>query len=77
VIVWIAGGEGDQRLYAYNVDTGVVIHAAGGANELMTGTHSWNIGIVAGGPIHYPRGKKIDAFTIPTETPTPIPTPLE
>jgi hypothetical protein len=54
-----------------------VIHAAGGANELMTGTHSWNIGIVAGAPIHYPRGKKIDAFTIPTETPTSIPTPLE
>jgi hypothetical protein len=25
VIVWVVGGEGDQRLYAYNVDTGVVI----------------------------------------------------
>jgi hypothetical protein len=50
-------------LYAYNVDTGVVIHAAGCANELMTGTHRWNIGIVVRGPIYYPPGKKIDVFT--------------
>jgi hypothetical protein len=24
MIVWVAGGEGDQRLYAHNADTGAV-----------------------------------------------------
>jgi len=42
----------------------------------MTGPHTWNIGIVARGSIYYPPGNKIDAFTIPTETPGPTPTPI-
>jgi hypothetical protein len=63
-------------VYAYNADTCVVIHAAGGANELITGTQRWNIGIVARDPIRYPPGKKIDVFTIPTETGTPTPIPI-
>ena len=38
-IVWAAGSDG--RLRGYNGDTGAVIFAGGGANELMTGTRSF------------------------------------
>src|SRR5881396_561913 len=55
MIVWTigTGGEGDlgdQRLHGYDGDTGAVVYAGGGANELMAGTHSYStIGIVASG----------------------------
>ncbi len=56
-IVWVAGVEGDQRLHAYNGDTGAVIYAGGGPNELMTGTRrgtpGWSLAV---------------AFTWPTTT---------
>jgi hypothetical protein len=74
VIVWVAGGGGDQRLHAYNGDTGAVVYAGGGPNEMMTGTRKWNTGIVARGRIYYPADNKIYAFNIPTGTPTPTPT---
>jgi hypothetical protein len=45
-IVWVAGGGGDGRLHGYNGDTGAVVYAGGGANEMMTGTRKWNTGIV-------------------------------
>ena len=64
-IVWVAGGGGDQRLHAYNGDTGAVVYAGGGANEMMTGTRKWNTGIVARGRIYYPADNKIYAFTVP------------
>src|SRR5207247_11317895 len=40
-IVWAAGAEGSQRLNGYNGDTGTLIFAGGGANELMSGTRKW------------------------------------
>ena len=52
-------------------DTGAVVYAGGGANELMTGTRKWNTGIVARGRIYYPADNKIYAFNLPTGTPTP------
>jgi hypothetical protein len=64
-IVWVAGGGGDQRLHAYNGDTGAVVYAGGGANEMMTGTRKWNTGIVARGRIYYPADNKIYAFSVP------------
>ena len=39
-IVWVVGASGDQRLHGYDGDTGAVIFAGGGPNELMAGTHS-------------------------------------
>src|SRR5258705_9332158 len=48
-IVWVAGVAGDQRLHGYDGDTGAVIYAGGGSNELMTGTRQWNTGIAARG----------------------------
>ena len=74
-IVWVAGGGGDGRLHGYNGDTGAVVYAGGGANEMMTGTRKWNTGIVARGRIYYPADNKIYAFKLPAGTPTPTPTP--
>ena len=39
MIVWVVGTEGDQRLHGYEGDTGAVVYAGGGPNELMAGTH--------------------------------------
>jgi hypothetical protein len=75
MIVWVAGAEGDQRLHAYNGDTGTVIYAGGGANESMSGTRRWNTGIVARGRIYYAADNKVYAFTVAGGTPTPTPTP--
>jgi len=76
VIVWVAGSGGDGRLHAYNGDTGNVVYAGGGANEMMNGIRKWNTGIVARGRIYYPADNKIYAFKVPTTTPTPTPTPI-
>jgi hypothetical protein len=65
VIVWVAGGGGDQRLHAFNGDTGAVVYAGGGTNEMMTGTRKWNTGIVARSRIYYPADNKIYAFKVP------------
>ena len=74
VIVWVVGTGGDQRLRGYNGDTGAVIYAGGGANELMTGTRQWNTGIAARGRIYFGADNKIYAFRLPAGTPTPTPT---
>ena len=71
---------GDQRLHAYDGDTGAVIYAGGGANELVTGTRQWNTGIAARGRIYFGADNKVYAFRLPTGTrpavtPRPRPTP--
>jgi outer membrane protein assembly factor BamB len=73
-IVWVAGVAGDQRLHGYDGDTGAVIYAGGGANELMSGTRQWNTGIVARGRIYFAADNKVYAFKLPGPTPTPTPT---
>jgi len=73
-IVWVAGAEGDQRLHGYDADTGAVVYAGGGPNELMTGTRKWNTGIVARGRIYFAADNKVYAFAVPTGSPTPTPT---
>src|SRR5438034_4382440 len=65
-IVWLAGVAGDQRLHGYDGDTGAVVYAGGGANELMTGTRQWNTGIAARGRIYFGADNKIYAFKVPT-----------
>ncbi len=74
-IVWVVGAQGDQRLHGYNGDTGAVIYAGGGNEELMTGTRKWNSGIVARGSIYVANDNKVYAFRLPGGTPTPTPTP--
>ena len=80
-IVWVAGtgNGGDQRLHGYDGDTGAVIYAGGGVNELMTGTQQWNTGIAVRGRIYFAADDKIYAFMLsfgrPTPTPSTTPTP--
>jgi len=80
-IVWVAGtgNGGDQRLHGYDGDTGAVIYAGGGLNELMTGTQQWNTGIAVRGRIYFAADDKIYAFMLsfgrPTPTPSTTPTP--
>ena len=64
----------DQRLHGYDGDTGAVIYAGGGSNELMTGTRQWNTGIAARGHIYFGADNKVYAFNLPGGTPTPTPT---
>jgi hypothetical protein len=83
-IVWAVGSQGDQRLHGYDGDTGAVIFAGGGANELMAGTHSYSTtGIAARGRIYIATDNKVYAFFPPFRDPTcdracgsrPTPTP--
>jgi hypothetical protein len=75
MIVWVVGTEGDQRLHGYDGDTGAVVYAGGGQNEVMAGTHSYSTtGIAARGRIYVAGDNKVYAFTVPGGTPTPTPT---
>jgi hypothetical protein len=76
-IVWVVGAQGDQKLHGYDGDTGAVIFAGGGANELMTGTRKWNSGIVARGSIYIANDNKVYKFNVPGGTPTPTPTAID
>ncbi len=72
-IVWVVGAQGDHRLHGYNGDTGAVVYAGGGANELMTGDRKWNSGMVARGSIYVANDNKVYKFKVPTGSPTPTP----
>jgi len=83
MIVWFVGTPdpfspgttGDQRLHGYDGDTGVVVYAGGGPNELMAGTHSYSTtGVAARGRIYVAADNKVYAFAVPGGTPTPTPT---
>jgi hypothetical protein len=66
-IVWAAnsGESGDQRLRGFNGDTGAVVYAGGGPNELMNGTNKYNTGIVARGRMYFAGTNKVYAFALP------------
>jgi hypothetical protein len=74
-IVWVVGAEGDHRLHGYDGDTGDVVYAGGGANELMTGDRKWNSGMVARGSIYVANDNKVYKFRVSGGAPTPTPTP--
>jgi hypothetical protein len=68
--------QGDQRLHGYDGETGVVVYAGGGPNELIPGTHSYSTtGIVARARMYVAGDNKVYAFTVPIPTPTPTPSP--
>jgi PQQ enzyme repeat len=65
-IVWAANsGNGDQRVHGFNGDTGAVVYAGGGSNELMNGTSKFNTGIVARGRMYFAGTHKVYAFELP------------
>jgi hypothetical protein len=74
-IVWVVGAQGDHRLHGYDGDTGTVVYAGGGANELMTGDRKWNSGMVARGSIYVANDNKVYKFNVPGGAPTPTPSP--
>ena len=75
MVVWVVGTEGDERLHGYDGDTGAVVYAGGGTNELMAGTHSYSTtGIAARGRIYVAGDNKVYAFAVPGGTATPTPT---
>jgi hypothetical protein len=74
-IVWVVGAEGDNKLHGYDGDTGDVVFAGGGNNELMTGTRKWNSGMVARGSIYVANDNKVFKFNVPGGAPTPTPSP--
>jgi PQQ enzyme repeat len=69
MIVWVVGADegGDQRLHGFDGDTGNVVYAGGGANELMAGTRRFNTGIAARGRIYIANDNKVYAFVAPTQ----------
>jgi len=75
MIVWIVGAAGDQRLHGYDGDSGAVVYAGGGVNELMANTQYNTTGIAARGRIYVAGDNKVYAFKLPGGTPTPTPTP--
>ena len=65
-IVWVVGSAGDNRLHGYNGDTGAVVYAGGGPNELMTGTRGYNANAIAArGRIYVAADNKVYAFNVP------------
>lgn len=71
-IVWCVGAESGQRLRGFDGDTGAVVFAGGGTNELMTGTRRFSSGIVARGRIFVAADNKIYAFKLPAQPAAPF-----
>lgn len=65
VIVWGIGSGNDQRLHAFDGDTGAILFNGGGAKELMAGTRRLNTAIAAHGRIYAANDNKVYAFTVP------------
>lgn len=70
-IVWAFGVGASQRLFGYNGDTGAVIYAGGGANDVISGTRAFNTGIAARGRIYVAGDNKVYAFNVPSVPPVP------
>ena len=77
IIVWVVGADvdGDQRLHGFDGDTGNVVYAGGGPDELLSGSRRFNTGIAARGRIYLANDYKVYSFALPGIVPTPTPTP--
>ena len=77
IIVWVVGADvdGDQRLHGFDGDTGNVVYAGGGPDELLSGSRRFNTGIAARGRIYLANDYKVYSFALPGVVPTPTPTP--
>jgi outer membrane protein assembly factor BamB len=68
VIVWCYGSEGDQKLRAFNGDTGAAIFTGSAANQIMASTHHLSTAIAARGRIYVAADNKVYAFSAPGQT---------
>jgi hypothetical protein len=74
-VVWVVGADvgGDQRLHGFDGDTGNVVYAGGGPDELLSGSRRFNTGIAVRGRIYLANDYKVYAFKLPGIGPTPTP----
>ena len=62
-IVWVAGGNGDQRLHGFNATTGAVVFAGGASSDKMSHVRQWATILSANGRLYVPADGRIYAFT--------------
>jgi hypothetical protein len=63
-IVWGVGCEGDQKLHAFDGDSGTNIFTGGTASDTMANTHHMSTAIVARGRIYVGTDNQIYAFNV-------------
>ena len=63
-IVWVAGGEATNRLYALDGQTGQMVFTGGGTNEQMTQVRRFQTPIVVNGRIFVAADNELFAFTV-------------
>ena len=63
-LVWAVGSEGDNRLRAFDGETGAVVFAGGGAAEAMGRVRRFQSPIVAGGRLYVAGDGRVYAFTV-------------
>jgi outer membrane protein assembly factor BamB len=63
-LVWAVGSEGDNRLRAFDGETGAVVYAGGGAAEAMSFVRRFQSPIVAGGRIYVAGDGRVYTFTV-------------
>ncbi len=61
-VVWIAGGEGDERLHGFRGDTGQVLFNGGGATDAAAEVRHLNTILVADGRLYVAGDGRIFAF---------------
>ena len=72
MIVWIVDTL-QGRLHGFDGNTGNVVYAGGGPNELIPAARALNTGIAARGRIYIASDNQVYAFKVPGGTPTPTP----
>ena len=63
-IVWVAGAEGSNRLYALDGQTGQVVFGGGGTNEQMSQVRRFQTAIEGNGRIFVAADNELFAFTV-------------
>jgi outer membrane protein assembly factor BamB len=61
-IVWSVGAEGDNRLHGFDGDTGRIVYAGGGPNDVIGRVRRYHTPILAGGRIYVAADDTVRAF---------------
>jgi hypothetical protein len=66
-LVWSLGlgGDGSQRLFAWNGDTGAVVYQGGGASDAVAGMHTYTTPIAVNGRVLVAGDNQLYAFKLP------------
>jgi outer membrane protein assembly factor BamB len=63
-IIWVVGGDGDDRLHGFNAATGSVVFAGGGSGDLLAHVHRFSTITAAQGRLYVPGDGRIFSFTM-------------